>query len=331
MGNSVSICAAGTGQDYVTGIRVAVDGHKQDADGEKRKDSQNIYMGGVGVQNELTEKFANQQKQAMRRILDQLEQDCDIAEDMKEQGDTVMRLDAGIKQQREKLQGVEERKAVLQEQYGVEPDSQEQKDLELMQKAEQHVKNPFDEQYNLSEEEKEYLANLTPTPYQQEMLLLDKAGKELKGSIADDMRDMTVETASIWATKKALLKVHPMTDAMDEADDIMEAARQELIGGLYDQMKDKLDADAEEQQERIDEEKLEALEEKIRREEMEQEEAKEEANRESMEESVFSSVEVQTTYSGMTIDDLQSDVKSLIQDQTFLDVDLKGLRVDKKL
>lgn len=287
MANTVAVCAAGTGQDYVTGIRVAVDGQGKSSKQEK-KDSKAIYMGGVGVENELTQKFASERKRAVKKILDQLEQDYEIAEDMKDSGDKIMQLDKQVKKNRSIVKDVEEQKKTLQEQYGVEPDS-------------------------------------------QEMLLLDDAGKEFAEKVSDDMREMDVEEASIWATKKALLKVHPMVDAMEEYEEIMKAARKNLIGDLFEQGKDKIDKDTEEQQERIDEEKLEALEEKIRREELEEEEAKEEENRENMQSSVFASTETMTTLSGQTIDNLQQDIKSLIQDQTFLDVDLKGLRVDKKL
>lgn len=331
MTNSVSICAAGTGQDYVTGIRVAVDGHDKASEQENKKKSQTIYMGGVGVENELTQKFAYEQKRALKKILDQLEQDSELAEDTKESGDKIMKLDEQVKKDRSTVQDIEEQKKTLQERYGVEPGSQEEKDLDLLRKQREHTKNPFDEQYKLTDEEKEYLADYKPTQYQQEMLMLDEAGREFGEKVSEGMRDMDVEEASIWATKKALLKVHPMVDAQGEAEDIMEAAINGLIDDLLEQMKDKLDEDTEEQQERIDEEKLEALEEKIRREELDKEQAEEEANREKMHESVFTATETAVNLSGQTIDSLQTDIKSLIQDQTFLDVDLKGLRVDKKL
>lgn len=332
MENGFSICAAGTGQEYTTGIRVAVVGHdKHSNDKEQKSDSKTIYMGGMDAENEISKKFAFAQKQALKKILDQLDQDIEIAEDMKDQGDTVMKLDSQIKDERARLNSIDETKQQLQEQYGVDMDSQEQKDLELMQKAEKHASHPFDDQYKLTEEEEEYLANLSQTPYQEEVLMLDSAAEELQGKIAGDIRDMDVAEASIWATKKALLKVHPMVDAMEDSNKMMEAARKELVGALWEQGKEKLDEEMEEEKERIDEEKLEALEEKIRREEMEEDEAKEEANRESMEDSVFAASENIIIPSEMKLESLQKDVRTLIQDQTFLDVDLKGLRVDKKL
>ncbi|MCH5266842.1 MAG: hypothetical protein J1E62_00750 [Lachnospiraceae bacterium] len=331
MGNGISICAAGTGQDFVTGIRVTVSGHDKHSDKQPKTETKAIYMGGTENQDTLSQKYEFARKQALKKILSQFEQDMEIAEDMKDQGDTVMKLDSQIKDERARLEELNERKKALQEQYGVASDSQEQKDLELMQKAENHKRYPLDEQYNLSEEEEEYLANLSKTPYQEEILMLDASARELKNKISSDMRDMDVEEASIWATKKALLKVNPMKKAKDEADKIMEVARKELVGALWDQGRDKVDEEMEEEKERIDEEKLEALEEKIRLKEMEEDEAKEEASRTYMEDSVFSASKNIVLPSGQTIDNLQQDVKSLIQDQTFLDVDLKGLRVDKKL
>lgn len=331
MGNGISICAAGTGQEYTTGIRVAVGGQDKHSDKQQKTDAKAIYMGGMGAENEISRKFAFAQKQALKKILNQLDEDMKIAEDMKDQGDTVMKLDSQIKDERARLNNIDETKKQLQEQYGVAPDSQEQKDLELLQKAENHKNHPFDDEYKLTDEEKEYLANLSKTPYQEEILMLGGAEKELQKKIAGDIRDMEVEEASIWATKKALLKVHPMVDAMDDADKIMETAFKQLVADLMDQGREKIDEDVEKEKEHIDEERLEALEEKIRREEMEEDEAKEEANRESMEDSVFAASENIVISSGQKFESLQQDVKTLIMDQTFLDVDLKGLRVDKKL
>lgn len=165
----------------------------------------------------------------------------------------------------------------------------------------------------------------------QEIVNMDEAISELKQNVQDNQKNIQAEEASIWATKKALLKVHPMYDAKKEAEQIVDAAVRDVLGDLQQEGVQKLDNDKEEQQKRMDDQKEEALEEKIRIQEMKEEEVRKEVDRENMENSVFSAVQQDIASVGMNIDSIQTDVKSLIQDQTFLDVDLKGLRVNKKV
>lgn len=187
------------------------------------------------------------------------------------------------------------------------------------------------EQIKNLQETKQQLLDQGVDAESQEIVNVDDAVADLRQNVKDNQKNIQAEEASIWATKKALLKVHPMYDAKKEAEQIVDAAVRDAIGDLQQEGVQKLDKDKEEQQKRMDDQKEEALEEKIRIQEMKEEEAKKEVNRENMEDSVFSAVQQDVASAGMNIDSIQTDVKSLIQDQTFLDVDLKGLRVNKKV
>lgn len=94
---------------------------------------------------------------------------------------------------------------------------------------------------------------------------------------------------------------------------------------------DKVDEDRQEEKEEQLEAQEEALEEKIRREKLKKEEAEQERENQELQATVFSATMQAVSGSQQAILNLQTDVKTLIQDQIVLDVDMKGLRVDKSV
>lgn len=297
---------------------------------EDKKQGTSIYAGDIGLQDRVSEKYARTQKEALKQILDQFAADTQIDDEMKGRSRHIEELEADSREIRDKLSGLDARRQELQETCQIDPDSQEQKDLELLQKAKKAEKDPFAEQ--LTDEEKQRLNNMPPlTEYQQGMLALDDAEDFYHSQLEDNNKEMAVEKATIEATKKALLKVHPMVDAQKEADKLMEAARKEALGMLFDEGKDKLEEDAKKVQEEIEENKAEQLEEELRRAKLEEEEAQRREREDAMQETVFSATMQAVSSTQQNAEMIQSTIKNLIQDQTLLDVDLKGLRVDKQV
>lgn len=263
---------------------------------EDKKQGNNIYAGNIGTQDRVSEKYARTQKKAIKKILDQFAADTQIDDEMKGRSSHIEELEADSREIRDKLSNLDARRQELQEAYQeVEPGSQEQKDL------------------------------------MQDMLALDDAKGFYHSQLEDNKKEIDVEKATIEATKKALLKVHPMVDAQKEADELMEAARQEALGMLFEEGKNKLEEDAQKMQEKIEENKAEQLEEELRRAKMEEEEAQRREREEAMQETVFSATMQVVTSTQQSAEMIQSTIKNLIQDQTLLDVDLKGLRVDKQV
>lgn len=297
---------------------------------EDKKQGNSIYAGNAGFQDRVSEKYARTQKKAIKKLLDQFAADTQIDDEMKGRSRHIEELEANSREIRDKLSSLDARRQELQESCQVEPDSQEQKDLELLQKANAANKNPFAEQ--LTDEEMERLNNMPPlTEYQKGMLALDDAEEFYHSQLEKNKKDIAVEKATIEATKKALLKVHPMVDAQKEADKLMEAARKEALGMLFEEGKDKLEEDARKMQEKIEENKAEQLEEELRRAKLEEEEAQRKEREEAMQETVFSATMQAISSTQQNAEMIQSTIKNLIQDQTLLDVDLKGLRVDKQV
>lgn len=338
MENGISIKAMHREQD---GLQLAISSgrtrseKKEQAEKAEKENRKSIYLGDItqgASQDQVSEKYAIAQKRAIKKILDQLEEDVKIDDDMAAETANVEQLQKDIQGYRDGLAAVQERRDDIKNRYQVDPDSQEQKDLELMQKAEKGQRDPFNPEYKLTDEEKERLNSLTEkTMYQEDMLLCDQEEQQYQSRISLAQGKIEESKATIYATEKALLKTHPMVDAMKDADKIMETANKERIGSLFNEGVDEIEEKNAETQKEIAENKEKALEEKIEREKMEAEEKEREEAEQEMEESVMAVTMQAMTYGQQTSEAVQANIKNLIQDQILLDVDLKGLRVDDQI
>lgn len=338
MENGISIKAMHREQD---GLQLAISSgrtrseKKEQAEKAEKENRKSIYLGDItqgASQDQVSEKYAIAQKRAIKKILDQLEDDVKIDDDMAAETANVEQLQKDIQGYRDGLAAVQERRDDIKNRYQVDPDSQEQKDLELMQKAEKGQRDLFNPEYKLTDEEKERLNSLTEkTMYQEDMLLCDQEEQQYQSRISLAQGKIEESKATIYATEKALLKTHPMVDAMKDADKIMETANKERIGSLFNEGVDEIEEKNAETQKEIAENKEKALEEKIEREKMEAEEKEREEAEQEMEESVMAVTMQAMTYGQQTSEAVQANIKNLIQDQILLDVDLKGLRVDDQI
>ena len=199
----------------------------------------------------------------------------------------------------ELVEGNTERIENLRQQYGVDADSQEQKDLELLMKAADP--DSFD---SFTEDEKarleemgpqlKYLALLRqktlatePSKFtEDDQARLNELGKSLTEyqrncleineeryvyqRREDNAQNYAQELqSSLTDMKIERLKFHKMADAQKKADQVMEQASEEIIGLLVDEAKDHVDETYEEQREEAEkkaeekeeqEEKLEKIE-----------------------------------------------------------------------
>lgn len=304
---------------------------------QNKNDSQmqgnTIFVGDlVNRQEMVSDKFAQAQKSAIKRLMDQFEADLAIDEGMEESENLIGELQKSTIDAHETIKEIDERRGEIMKRYEIKPDSQEQKDLELLQKANAAKKDPFNKDLALTEEEKKRLSEMPPmTEYQREMLECDKEEEKYRNIIRDNRQNIIVENATIHATEKALLKVHPMVDAKKDAEAMIKDALKEQAGDLLQEGVNKVDEDVEEAQKEQFEAQEKALEEKIRREKMKEEEAEHEKSNQELQETVFTGATQMTSGSQQAILNLQTDVKTLIQDQIVLDVDMKGLRVNEQV
>lgn len=334
MENKLFIGNTGIARDRENMLFQIAGGKEKTSDGKTGKSQRkSIYVGGLRQnQDAISQKFALAQKSAIRKLTDQFKADQKIDEEMAGRKSHIEELEKGALDAYQQIKGTEERRGELMERYQVAPDSQEQKDLELLQKANASAKDPFNSDLKLTEQEEQRLAEMPPlTEYQKEMLECDQEEEKYRDTLGQNRRDILIEDATNRATEKALLKVHPMVDAQKEAAEIMENAIKEQIGALIQEGIDKVDQDREESQKELDEAQEKALEEKIQREKLKAEEAQKEEEAQELAAMVVSAAMQETSGSQQAIENLQANIKSLIQDQVVLDVDLKGLKVNQQV
>lgn len=232
----------------------------------------------------IADKRASAQKRASKMISDTFAGDKKLDND---QQDRAARIDQYFKIMSDSYKEVSEidaKKEEVRAYYGVDPDSQEQKDLEILEKYNRKNRGVTGYDTHLSMEELQRAKELEAqgygekgyTEYQQRMLEID-AGKDIPyANILDAKQQIFNESGTIRAMKLERLKYHEMVDTNKEVDDLMEKTSDEIIGQLVEDAKDNIDEKNKEELEKVQEnkeekkEELEKIEEaKERREELE--------------------------------------------------------------
>lgn len=321
---------------------------------EKQDEAKKMQNGTINM-NELDGKMDSilmrrqkAQGRAMKVIGDAWNGDRKINEGIEESKNHIRELQAAIDEDYEFVDKCEAHKAELMEEYGVETDSQEQKDLELLEKQNKAKTNP---NIYFSEEEEARIAELKDMPrteYQQRCLDIDASASIYQGRIDKAQREIIGEHAAIRAVRLEKLKKDPMVGAQKEAAEIMEAASKDIIGMLAGEAQDhvqetleekKEDAkekaeEKEEQEEKIEEvrDNREELQEQLEIERTESRES-EKANNEQRE-NAREQAELLENAGGYSSDgtsassEAQLEIKAMLQKMKLLEEDIKGAKVD---
>lgn len=273
-----------------TGARqgTAASGAKQGA----QKGTKSLFVGKRGLNGEtdlrdrLAQRKEQAQKKAMKLVGDVFASDSGIDEDIEKRREHVSELKEEKKQLAEESRGVAKRREDLEKAY---------------EAGEVSHAYYMDEKLSLDREEQTY---------------------ELKQS--ENENAVVSENSVIRGTKLERLKSNPMGEARKQADEILAAARDEMIGMIQEDAKEKLDEESaarEEQAKKIKEEREEQqrLIEERRQKNSEQEPQPEDALTEQM----VSATQGQT--------DVQQEVQKLLDRLKLLEEDIKGAAVDEAL
>lgn len=234
---------------------------------KKDKTVNSINASTLNLADDPIEKKRKQaQSMALSLVSNVFSDEQKIDKDLKERQEHINNLIKENEEYSNILKDVNEQKNVLKEQYNITDDSQEQQDLELLRKEKNSMKYPGI--IKLSDEEKNQLESIHTnglTDYQKSMLQLDEAEKEYKGKIIENQKSIIEENAVISGVQIERLKSHDMVDAGKQSKQIVTAANKEIIGMLYEDVKEKQDKKLEEQQKAADKKKeeKEALEKRI--------------------------------------------------------------------
>ncbi|MFG6340385.1 MAG: hypothetical protein K1W31_18810 [Lachnospiraceae bacterium] len=254
---------------------------------------------------------------------------------------------------RDRILECRDRKENLREGYGVEKDSQEQKDLELLERRYYPNNGEFAD-VDFTKEERERLKELEGGPlteYQQRCLEID--GEEQIFKIREGRAESALGAynGAVRSIKQERLKSHEMTDAQNNAKKVMEQASKDIQGMLLDEAKDHVDETYEETREEAEEkaEEKEAEEEKIelrkeqkelmearidevREESHETEEASREQEKDAREEAAFLK---DMAEAGMNVagagDAVNAEIKDMLNKLKLIEADIKGIKVDEEI
>ena len=229
-----------------------------------------------------------------------------------------------------KIKDIGDSKEALREEYGIEEDSQEQKDLLLLEKYQDNMTGAsFDD---FSEEEINRLKELQNTPlteYQKRALELNGWKGSIRKEIRQNENSLIAITSSIRDARIDQLKSQDMLNSQAAADKVLEASSKEIIGMLLEDVKEHLDEVEEENQEQAEkaeekkEEKEEVIE-KAKEKRKEQEKILKEQQKATREEADLK-VEDQAEVSA---EQVQKDIQKILNDNCLVNEDLKGIEID---
>lgn len=302
-----------------------------------------------GDTDSLVEQKRNTAKrQAMKLISDAWEKENKVEENVKEMQESKAQKVAEVLEMKSEIEfksnDIEEKKKAVQAKYGVDADSQEQKDLELLEKYQNNINGAFQDEFSQEEITRlKELQNMPRTEYQNEVLKLNETKSRLYAEINQGERDIENMSRSIYDTKIEQLKSKEMLKATDAADKVMDAASKEIMGILREDAMENIDEKMEEEQEKAEkaeeekkeqEERVEAVKEERKEQEEFIQEVKE--NRDEQEELIKEEYNAEQfemnasfkKYTNDSVQEAQKTIQRILQENGMINEDLKGIKID---
>lgn len=329
--SSKSFAVIGAGNNAISGY--STDGSK-DAKGALKASGKSIDARALKIvpRDERIEKMRqNARKQAKKLIDDAWGKDEKRSQAIKQMDDQRAAKLAEINDLKSKKKDLDDNKEFLRQEYGVEADSQEQADLELLEKYKSNKYGTAEDSFSKEEIERlKQLQNMPLTEYQKKVLIEVSSAKDsLDIEIQRKKNEVTKIAESITDAKIEQLKSKDMLNAQDAADGVMEAARDAIQGMIWQDAIDHLEEENKKQ-----EEKAEKLKEEKEEKDEQLKEAKE--RREEQEEIIEGQRKVDKLTSNTSVRDqaidpveeAQKHIQRLLEDNKLVNEDIKGIEID---
>lgn len=278
----------------------------------------------------IDKKRENARKQAMKLVQNAWNRDAKSAAEQKDLEAQKADKLTEVQKLTEQMKNIEETKKNLQEKYGVDPDSKEQKDLELLEKYQNNVTGASYDSF--SEEEKERLKELQNTPftdYQKEVLRQNSVKSALSREVERKNREVAALQEAVTDSTIDQLKSQDMLKAQDAAGQILDASGKEILNMLIQEGRDNIDENAKEEQEKAEK----AQEEKEKKQEKtddakekrkEQEELLKKQTRSDQMEQKLS----MQNQSDNQVNHTQKQIQKILKENHLVNEDLKGIEID---
>ena len=202
-------------------------------------------------QQMMDEKRTSARKQAIKLISDAWKSDNKATDNINVMDKAKETIAIKNNELMSKLKDIKDSQEALREQYGVDKDSEEQNDLELLIKYQDNKTGIFSDKF--SKEEIERLKELQSQPlteYQKKSLMINAGKDSIYNELDRNETKAMSLTMSINDAKTEQLKSQDMLKAQDAADSILEAAEKDIYGSLINEGKNNIDDKQQEDKER---------------------------------------------------------------------------------
>lgn len=337
-------------------INTSLQTQEKAAENGRRKETEQqrksvIFAGDLPLHKDsITLRRQQAQKKAMKLIQNAWSGDRKTDQSMAEYKERAEEQRKEVHLNLDRVVECDSRKENLRKGYGVDADSQEQKDLELLEK----VYYPDLNSGEVTEEEKERAQELMREPlteYQQRCLEIDGEKRVFNNRAQSAQSGVEVYSGAVTNMKIERLKFHEMVDAQNNAKKVMEQASDDIQNMLVEEAQDHVDETYEEQREEAKEkaeekeeqekkvelrkEQKELLEkqiDEIRENNDEAEAAQKKQEREAREEAELLS---DMADAGLNVaganDAVKAEIKDMLNKMKLLEADIKGIEIDEEL
>lgn len=308
----------------------------------------NFFGGNLNLANDSVEQRRKEaQEKAWNLVKDAWTGDMSVDQMIESRRNHIAQMEDVRKEAVQNVEGIEEDKEVLRQFYEVDTDSQEQKDLELLEKR-QNILGGVGFEPLTSEEEKRLkeIEKQPLTEYQQRALDLNDRQIKFKKELYDAESQIMDASADISRIKIERLKSNPMLEAKDQAEKIMKSANDAIIGMLVEEATEHIDEIMEDAEEKAQDaaEKAEKKEEQLEEARLERklqeamiaqskeavQQAEAEQRRHDTPDMDIDEV-LNITKGNHKTDDVKSGLEEIKNSMIILEADLKGIKVDKEM
>ncbi len=230
------------------------------------------------------------------------------------------------------LSDIQDEEENLKEIYGVDSESKEQSDLDLLIKERESIRHP--DEVKLTPEDKAELAkikNKSLTEYQEKMLKLDEEKFELNEKIDENKENIRKEYGTARGIALERLKYHEMVDAKKQGDEVIKAANKEIMGTIIDEAKKDIDDKYEDEKQKAEDKAKEEdiIEDRI---EKSKEQSKEDEEKlEKIYELKQDILELSKNNNRSSSNDMKKSLDLIVAELQLSQEDLKGAAVDQNV
>ncbi|MDE5892567.1 MAG: hypothetical protein K2H45_06575 [Acetatifactor sp.] len=308
----------------------------------KKENSNTFFAGAInGKVDPITLKKQMAQKRALKVVGDAFAADRKIDAEVADREARIKQMRAENLEAKKALQELETQKKEIGKEYGLGEEGLSEEDWNILDKGKKwHSTMSDTEKARYQEMEEQGL-----TEYYDRCKDFDDLAEPYQQTINENTKLIRGYESANEAVHKARLdlrKGNPMIKAQEEAEEIMEAARKEIIGMLVDEGKDHIDEELQEKVEQAqeekekkeeEEEKLEAIREDKAQIQNQAEAARERAheNEERAEELIEALPTEELLKMSNGTSDFQQELKDIMNKMKLVAEDLKGAAVDATL